>query len=79
MAYSDEQKQEFSTRLVAVREGLKRRNIKYYAEAAKAIDPQANSKQLNNVMQGNIYNFAALRLLERVAGVVEPVAEDVQA
>ena len=69
MAYSDDQKKNFATRLEAVKAGLKRRKIKYYAEAAKAIDESANPKQLQNVMNGSTFNFDALELLERVAGV----------
>ena len=77
MAYTVDQKQGFAQRLEAVKAGLKRRNIKYYAEAAKAIDDNANPKQLQNVMQGTTYNFEALALLERVAGISQPIHAEV--
>lgn len=69
MAYSDDQKHDFAIRLEAVKAGLKKKRIKYYAEAAKALDEEANTKQLQNVMQGKVHNLEALALLERVAGV----------
>ncbi len=37
MAYSNDQKLDFAIRLEAVKAGLKKKRIKYYAEAAKAL------------------------------------------
>lgn len=74
MAYTDEEKKAFATRLEAVKEGLTKKGIKYYVPAAKALDEKAKGKRLNNVMNGSSQHEPSLALLERVAGIVEPVA-----
>lgn len=74
MRYTEEEKQDFETRLAEVKKRLKAPQFKSYGAVLVALNSGLVKRQIYNVVHCGIRNMPILEALERLVGIDSEVA-----